>query len=142
MSQFNVNAVVHAALIAAHSYGDRIAELRTHYQGKAQDEVRTALLPIVASFDKYQVPVIDGKGKAKGSKVLDKAHANYEACKKALQRLTADICGDAAGKTEEEEIEIPEEILAAAAALAALCQEYEGARKLASKAVALAFATE
>jgi hypothetical protein len=41
---------------------------------------------------------------------------------------------------ETEELEIPAEILKAAERLAKLCNEYEGARKLASTAIAQAFA--
>ena len=32
-------------------------------------------------------PIVDGGGKAKGSKVLNRMHRNYEAAKKALQRI-------------------------------------------------------
>jgi hypothetical protein len=137
----NTQTTVHAALDAAHAYGDRIAELRKVYAGKTADEVRTAILPCVASYSKYQVPVVKGEGKAEGTKVLDKTHAKYEACRKALGRLVNDIMGKSSGATEPaEEIEVPEEILKAAERLAKLCAEYEGARKLASTAIAQAFA--
>lgn len=46
----------------------------------------------------------------------------------------------ASDRAEPEEIEIPAELIAAAQKLAKLANEYEGARKLASKALALAFA--
>lgn len=137
----NTQTTVHAALEAAHAYGAGIAELRKTFKGKSADEVRTAILPHVASYSKYQVPVVDGEGKAEGTKVLDKGHAKYEACRKALQRIVGDIMGKSSGATEPaEEIEVPEEILKAAARLAKLCAEYEGARKLASTAIAQAFA--
>ena len=134
----NTQTTVHSALDAAHAYGDRIAELRKVYTGKTADEVRTAILPFVASYSKYQVPVVKGEGKAEGTKVLDKTHEKYEACRKALQRMVNDIVGKTSDATEE--IEVPEEVLKAAQRLAKLCAQYEGARKLASTAVAQAFA--
>lgn len=134
----NTQTTVHAALDAAHTYAERITELRKVYKGKTADEIRVDILPAVASYKKYQVPVVKGEGKAEGTMVLDKEHKAYEACRKALQRIVKDILGESSGSTEE--IEVPEEILKAAQRLAKLCAEYEGARKLASTAVAQAFA--
>ena len=124
------------ALNAANAYNDAIVALRTDFKGKDADAIRLGLLPHVAAY--YAVPLVDGQKKAEGTKVLDKTHAKYEAAKKALQRLTKDIIGASSGA--EEEIEIPAELLAAAAKLAKLANEYEGARSLASKALAQAFA--
>ena len=133
-------ATVHAVLTAAFAYGAGIETLRATFKGKTPEVIRAALLPDVASFPKYSVPLVDGAGKAAGSKVLDKEHANYEACRKALGRLVKDIVGGDSAKAETEELEVPPEVAAAAAKLAKLCAEYEGARKLASTAIAQAFA--
>ena len=133
-----IRSTVHAVLTAAFAYGEGIESLRATYKGQTPDAIRAALLPEVASFPKYAVPLVDGAGKATGTKVLDKTHAKYEAAKKALQRLVIDIVGKTSNATEE--IEIPAELLAAAAKLAKLAQEYEGARSLAAKALAQAFA--
>lgn len=133
-----IRSTVHAVLTAAFAYGEGIESLRATYKGQTPDAIRAALLPEVASFPKYAVPLVDGAGKATGTKVLDKDHAKYEAAKKALQRLVSDIVGKTSKATEE--IEIPAELLAAAAKLAKLAQEYEGARSLAAKALAQAFA--
>ena len=130
-------STVHAVLTAAFAYAEGIETLRTTYKGQTAEVVRAALLPEVASFPKYAVPVIAGSGKAAGTMVLDKDAPKYEAAKKALQRLVKDICGASDNK---DEVEIPAELLAAAAKLAKLAQEYEGARSLASKALAQAFA--
>ena len=138
--KLSTQTTVHAALKAAHTYGERIAELRKVFNGKTADEIRTAILPAVASYTKYQVPVVKGEGKAEGTTVLDKTHDKYEACRKALQRMVKDIMGESSGSVEAEEIEVPAEILAAAAKLAKLCAQYEDSRKLASTAVAQAFA--
>jgi hypothetical protein len=131
---------VHAVLNAAHAYGDGIEALRKAFKGKPAEAVRAALLADVASYAKYQVPLVKGEGKAEGTMVLDKTHAKYEACRKALGRIVNDIMGKSAGSVEAEEIEVPEEVLKAAERLAKLCAQYEGARKLASTAIAQAFA--
>jgi hypothetical protein len=131
-------ALVHSALDAAFTYGEKIAALQALFKGKAPDAIRTALLPDVASYKKYAVPLIAGSGKAEGTMVLDSEHPKYEACRKTLGRMVKDIVGETHSKTEE--IEVPAEVLAAAAKLAKLCAQYEGARKLASTAIAQAFA--
>ena len=136
--KLSTKTTVHSVLDAAFAYGSGIDDLRTAFKGQTPDAIRTALLPDVASYVKYAVPLVDGEGKAVGTKVLDKTHAKYEACRKALGRLVSDIVGKSSAATEE--IEIPAEILAAAAKLAKLCNEYKDARKLASGAVAQAFA--
>lgn len=133
-----IRSTVHAVLNAAFAYGSGIESLRTTYKGQTPDSIRAALLADVASFPKYAVPLVAGAGKAEGKLVLDKEHANYEACRKALSRLVNDIVGKSSNATEE--IEVPAELLAAAAKLAKLAAEYEGARSLASKALAMAFA--
>ncbi|MFN7318523.1 MAG: hypothetical protein ACK5S6_03330 [bacterium] len=134
----STRSTVHAVITAAFAYGEGIADLQKAFKGQTTEAIRAALLPDVASFPKYAVPLVDGAGKATGTKVLDKTHANYEACRKALGRLVSAIAGKSNNTTEE--IEIPAELLAAAAKLAKLAQEYEGARSLASKALAQAFA--
>ncbi len=132
-----IRSTVHAVLQAAFAYGEGIESLRTTYRKQAPDLVRAALLADVASFPKYAVPLVAGAGKAEGKLVLDKEHANYEACRKALARLVNDIVGKTNDRTE---IEVPAELLAAAEKLAKLAAQYEGAKSLASKALALAFA--
>lgn len=131
-------ALVHSALDAVFSYGEKIASLQALFKGKSPDVIRAALLPDVASFHKYAVPLVPGEGKAEGTMVLDSEHPRYEACRKALGRMVKDIVGGSSSKSEE--LEIPADVLAAAAKLAKLCAEYEGARKLASTALSQAFA--
>lgn len=99
---------------------------------------------------KYACPiVVSTSNRNKGQDVLDRTSPNWVNADKAFKRLMDDLTGDAdkakspktEGAAEEaEEIEIPADILAAAAKLAKLCDEYKGARKLASKALAVAFA--
>ena len=141
MSKANTTTV-HAVINAAFAYTEGIEQLRKAFKGKARDVVTKALIADVASHPKYQVPMVQGTGRFKGTMVLDSEHAKYQACRRALQRIVSDIVGAASsGATEPaEEIEIPAAILAAAEKLAKLCAEYEGARTLASTAVAQAFA--
>ena len=131
-----IRSTVHAVITAAFAYGDGITSLRSAFKGKSAEVVRAALLADVASFPKYAVPLVAGAGKAAGTSVLDKEHANYEACRKALGRLVNAIIGKTNARTE---VEVPAELLAAAEKLAKLAKQYEGARSLASKALALAF---
>jgi hypothetical protein len=130
--------LVHSALSALNTFEEKVEALRALYEGKTPEAIRAALLPDVASFPKYAVPLVKGAGKAEGTMVLDAEHPKYEACRKALNRLVSAILGKEGGKSEE--LEVPAEILAAAQKLAKLCNEYEGARKLASTAIAQAFA--
>ena len=125
------------ALNHALGYADAIDGARKDAKGMTHDQVRAVILPLVSA--KFAVPLKDGEGKAKGTKVLDKDATKYEAAKKAVQRLLKDICGGASSGRQEE-IEVPAEIIEAAKKLAKLAQKYEGAKSLASKAVAIAFA--
>lgn len=137
--KLSTQTTVHAALDSCFTYAEKIASLQATFKGKTAEVVRAAILPDVASYRKYAVTLVAGSGKAEGTKVLDKEHANYEACRKALGRLVSAIVGKESSG-HKEEIEVPAEILAAAARLAKLCAQYEDSRKLASAAVAQAFA--
>ena len=139
MTKASNTNTVHAALDSCFTYAEKIAALQGVFKGKTAEAVRASILPDVASYPKYSVPLVAGSGKAEGTKVLDKGHANYEACRKALGRVVSAIVGKASSGAKEE-IEIPAEVLAAAAKLAKLCAQYEDSRKLASTAVAQAFA--
>ena len=139
MSKATNTATIHSALDAVHTYAEKIAILQKTFKGKTADEIRDAIRPDVASYKKYGLPFVDGKGKAIGTKVLDKEHPQYENCRKAVTNLTKAILGtESSGAVEE--LAVPAEILAAAAKLAKLCAQYEESRKLASTAIAQAFA--
>lgn len=85
----------------------------------------------------------------RGAVVLDKGCAQFFAADKAARRMMDALTGDAdaekaeggAGRSgKREELEIPADIAALAARLVALCNEYEGSKRLAAQAVAQAFA--
>lgn len=134
----STRSTVHAVIKAAFDYDEGIKELRVTYKRKSQETIHYALLADVASYPKYAVPLVEGQKKAKGKLVMDSAHPKYKAAKKALQRIVADVMGKTATKSEE--VEIPAELIAAAEKLAKLAKKHKGARSLASKALAHAFA--
>ena len=81
--------LTHAALSAASSYATAIDGLRAECAKLPYEKARAEILPAVASF--YGVKVVEGKGKAAGTQVLDKDAKSYEAAKRALSRLLADL---------------------------------------------------
>ena len=102
-------AHVHGAIDAAFTYGEHIEALRAQFAKQTKAEIREALLPMVASYRKYNVTLVEGddKSKAKGKMVLDASHQNYEACRKALGRLVNAIAGVVSGRKEQAEIKVP-----------------------------------
>lgn len=82
---------------------------------------------------KYDVPLIEKKT---GRIVFDSSAEKYETARKRVQRLIKAVY-ETSQSTEE--IEIPAELLKLAQALAKAANKYEGARSLASKALAVAF---
>jgi len=91
----SISSLVKLALDAVATYNDGVAGLRAHLSKGTHAEARAALLPHIASHPDYNTPLVDGKKKALGTKVLDKEHANYEAARKALGRLVHDVMGTA-----------------------------------------------
>lgn len=135
----NITTIIHDAINIKASYEEKIEEARKALKGKSPEAIREILLPIVAANPKYQVPVVDGQGKAKGTKVLDKTAPKYETCRSMLSDLVADIVGKTANKGDK--YEIPEDMLAAAAKLVKLAQGYDEKvmRSLAAQALAAAW---
>ena len=97
--QANVNKALTAVRTAQDQHAIYLAEIAKLRKGlpRSADKGRVKLLPMVAKF--YGVAVVAGAGKATGSMVLDSDSAGYEAARKALQRLMADIY-QSSGKTE------------------------------------------
>ena len=83
--------------------------------------------------DYYRVPLIT---KSTGRVVFDSTADKYETARKRVQRLVKAVYETA----KAEDVEIPAELLRLAQALAKAANEYKGARSLASKALAAAFA--
>jgi hypothetical protein len=89
--QANVNKALNAVRAAQAQHAVYLAEIAKLRKGlpRSADKGRVVLLPMVAKF--YDVAVVAGAGKAKGQMVLDADSASYEAARKALQRMLADI---------------------------------------------------
>lgn len=89
--QANVNKALTAVRNAQAQHAIYLAEVAKLRKGlpRSADKGRIVLLPMVAKF--YAVVVVAGAGKATGQMVLDSDSAGYEAARKALQRLLADI---------------------------------------------------
>ncbi len=124
----SINTQVIAALSAAHAYGKAIAALRTALQGQMSPDVRDTLLPYVAGY--YKVALV---AKTRGEGVtLDTEAKQFEACKKALQRMVKDIVGDSVGRTVTEAVKLTKEQLR----LIRLCHEAGVTMKLFGQGVA------
>lgn len=100
--------------------------------GRMSRDKFEALAQSLAS-DYYSVPLIT---KSTGRVVFDSTADKYETARKRVQRLIKAVYETA----KAEDVEIPAELLRLAQALAKAANEYEGARSLASKALAAAFA--
>jgi hypothetical protein len=107
--------------------------------------------PIVMQWasQRYNVALVESLSpRNKGELVLDRAAPRFEAAKTAVRYVREALTGDAdasgkAGKSNRgESVEIPAEIAALAAKLAAACLEYEGSKRLAAQAIAEAFAAK
>jgi hypothetical protein len=159
MSTGNNHALAFTALntyVLAMSEG--VKRLRTTFISLGLGTVEDAR-PVVLAWasDKYACPiVVSASNRNKGQQVLDRSHAAFVAADRAFRRAIEDLTGDADAKVSakaegeaadaEEEFDVPAEVAAAAAALVALCNEYDlkkGAlKKLAARAVAEAFAAK
>lgn len=100
--------------------------------GRMSEAKFTTLAQELASKH-YSVPLIT---KSTGKIVFDSSADKYETARKRVQRLVKAVYET----SKREEVEIPAELLKAAAVLAKLAQQYEGSRSLAAKALAASFA--
>lgn len=120
----NISKFVQSYIAAVSTQRECVAKLQAALAGKDASETRAALLPHVAAA--YAVPVVDGK--------LDREAKKYEAARKMLFRLTAEVVGTSdANKTQWS---FTRQELAAAKALLALCGGKQGAAIAAIKRVA------
>ena len=82
------NTLVLNALSTGEAYVKAIEALKASLKGKKYDSAYALVMPIVAT--KYTVPLVDGKGKAKGRKVMKSTAKSYEAAKDAIQVILKD----------------------------------------------------
>ena len=128
-------SALNKAILAAFKKGDDLDAAIADVKAAAgrMSEIKFTELAMTLASTKYDVPV--KRAESSGKLMWDSKAENYETAKKRVQRLVAALYG----KGKSEEIEIPEELLKAAAALAKIAKKYEHARSLASKALAASF---
>jgi hypothetical protein len=103
--QTNVNLFCKSKVAKAQAIVDLTKELKR----KSRETVRTTLMPLVGKF--WTVKLIDGEGKAKGSKVFDSSSENYENAKRDLYDLVVGICGKASSSGSKEPVAVPKKLL-------------------------------
>jgi hypothetical protein len=103
--QINVNLYCKSKVSKAQA----IVELTKALKRKSRETVRTTLMPLVGKF--WSVKLIDGEGKAKGSKVFDSSSENYENAKRDLYDLVVGICGKASSSGSKEPVAVPKKLL-------------------------------
>ena len=134
MQARNISAIA-TATVSALKAGDSLyahcVELQALFAGATKDEVRGILLPIVAQYQGIQTKV-----QSSGRIVMQGEKQAVNTATVKLNRLVTAIIGKEDGLKDE--LEVPEDILAAAKALWALCSEYEQAGKLCATAIAKA----
>lgn len=130
---------------ARHLRAAIVGELRARHGEKPVETIRAIVMPLVGKL--YGVALVTSESnRNKGQLTLDRSAERFEAAKTGLRDIVAAITnsgkgsGDKSNKADDEGIEIPAEIAALAAKLAAACNEYEGAKRLAAQAIAEAFA--
>ena len=101
--QFNVNLFCKSKVAKAQA----IADLTKQLKRKSRDTVRSTLMPFVGKF--WGVAIVDGEGKAKGSKVFNKDAPKYENAKRDLYDLVKEICGSTS--SGKKEVVVPKKLL-------------------------------
>ena len=101
--QFNVNLFCKSKVAKAQAIADLTKELKR----KSRETVRSTLMPFVGKF--WGVAIVDGEGKAKGSKVFNKDAPKYENAKRDLYDLVKEICGSTS--SGKKEVVVPKKLL-------------------------------
>jgi hypothetical protein len=137
MKSLNINTIATlttAALVAGDALFDSCSALQAEFKGCDKVAVHSTLLPIVVAH--YVAKGADLASKIRGKSLVmtgDKTAVNTATRK--LNRLVAAITATVQDKAE---IDVPADILAAAAKLWALCQQYEKAGSICASALATA----
>jgi hypothetical protein len=135
MSASTIRLAIVNALVAGDNLFTACEDLQYAFAGQTPDQVKATLITEVVMY-RRDVSKWDVSTKVQGSGrvVLTGDKTAVNSTTRQINRLLACIIA----KTDDakEEIEVPADILAAAAKLWALCQQYESAGKLAAKALA------
>jgi hypothetical protein len=125
-----------AACKAGDDLLDACTALQAEFKGCEAELVRNTLRPIVVAYynekKSYEVTI---EKQGTGRIVLTGDASQVSAVTKRLNKIVAVVTATVADKIE---IEVPADILAAAAKLWALCAQYESAGKLCASALATA----
>ncbi len=135
LSASAVSAIQAVAVSASHHEKATLAALpvlQDEFRGVDRDVIRETVVVNFAAAVGITLKV-QGSGRV----VFP---AGTETAKRACNRFIERIMGDVKPKTKPASIEVPAHIAKLAAQLVAACNEYEQSRKLASTAVAEAFA--
>ena len=94
-----------ASLKKAHTQAQTdVNDLAAKFKGKSRDTIRQAILPELPKL--YKVRIIDGSGKAEGTRVIDSTSKDYESARKFLGRILSAIAPTEA-KTSGQRIDVP-----------------------------------
>jgi hypothetical protein len=129
----NITALTNAALVAGKTLFDSCVGLQDEFRGCDADTVKATMFPIVVKW--YGLTT---KTQGTGRVVMQGDKTAVNTATTALARLVEAIVGktaDAKPKAKEE-LEIPADILEAAAKLWALCAEYKEAQRVCTTALA------
>jgi hypothetical protein len=133
MKSLNINTIATlttAALVAGDALFDSCTALQTEFKGCDKETVKSTMLPLVAKHYGLTTKV-QGTGRV----VMQGEETAVNTATRKLNRLVAAITATVADKTE---LDVPADILEAAAKLWALCAEYKEANKLCATALATA----
>ena len=137
----NIATLTTTALAAGDDLFDSCTALQAEFQGCDKQTVHTTLLPLVVAYYvakgiKTDKPIIlTVKEQGSGRLVMTGDASPVSAATKRLNKLVAVITATVQNKVE---LEVPADILAAAAKLWALCAQYEKAGSLCASAIATA----
>lgn len=126
----NITALTTTALKAGDDLFDSCTELQTEFKGCDKAQVHSTLLPMVVAY--YGLTT---KEQGSGRIVMQGAPSDVSKATKRLNKLVAVIAATVQDKTE---IDVPADILEAAAKLWKLCAEYKLAGKICAAALATA----
>ena len=133
-------SIIRTAIINALVAGDallaRCEELQAAFAGQTAEQVKATLTTEIVAYrrdvSKWDVTTkIQGSGRVVLTGDKTAVNSTTRQIKRLLDAITATV-------TDKVEIDVPADILKAAAALWALCAEYEQANKLCASALATA----
>ena len=138
MRNININtiaALTTTALKAGDELFDSCTELQAEFKGCDKAQVHSTLLPMVVAYYVAKGQSLTTKEQGSGRIVMQGAPSDVSKATKRLNKLVAVITATVQDKVE---IDVPADILAAAAKLWALCAQYEKAGTLCASAIATA----